>query len=377
VQIKKIDVFPMEYPESNDNMSVRSIVVVRLEASDGTVGWGECISIFHEATASITALIRHGVGDVVLDKDPYDIEAIWEALRDKVWWYGNVGGIAALAISAIDMALWDLKGKLLKLNLSQMLGGKLRERLPACASSHPKAATIDDMALELAAHIQNGYQYVKVGFGKKGHANLGVGQARDDSFVKAVRSAIGEKAGFIIDVGAKCKWDIPRAVSTAKAMSEYQLAWIEDPFFPDNFNAYHHLRSAVPEMRVGFGERFFNLQDYGRLLDADVCDVILVDPGRVEGITGMWKIFRRAAERNVAVNAHTWAGALNTAASIHLSLCATNPILFELKPAPGIVQHELVTNPVEQREGWVYAPEGYGLGADVIEDTVRKYTIEI
>ncbi len=374
MHIKKVDVFPLEYPESNDNMAVRSVVLVRLEASDGTVGWGECISIFHEATAAITALLRHGLAEIVLDKDPYDIDALWEALREKVWWYGNVGGIAGFAISAIDMALWDLKGKLLKLSLSQMLGGKLRERLPACASSHPKAATIDDMAVELAGHIKAGYQYVKVGFGKKGHANLGVDETRDVHFVKTVRSAIGEAAGFIIDVGAKCHWDIPRAVSTSRAMSEYKLAWIEDPFPPDNFNAYHHLRSAVPQLRVAFGERFFNVQDYGRLLEADVCDVVLVDPGRAEGITGMRKIMQRAAEHKVAFNAHSWSTALNTAASIHLSLCAANPILFELKPAPSIVHHELVRNPVEQKEGWVYAPEGYGLGADIIEETVHKYT---
>lgn len=375
--IKKLEVFPLEYLESNDNMSTRSVVLVRLEASDGTVGWGECISLFHEATAAITALIRNGLGNVILDKDPYDIEALWEALREKVWWYGNTGGIAAFAISAIDMALWDLKGKLLKLNLSQLLGGQLRDRLPACASSHPKAATIDDMALELAGHIKAGYQYVKVGFGKKGHANLGVDEARDVHFVKTVRAAIGDQAGFIIDVGAKCRWDIPRAVSTSRAMVEHRLTWLEDPFHPDNFTAYRRLRSAVPEMRLAFGERFFNGFDYGRLVDADVTDVILVDPGRVEGVTGMRKILQRAAEHNIAVNAHSWSSALNTAASIHLSLCAFNPILFELKPTPSIVHHELVTNPVEQKDGWVYAPDGYGIGADVIEDTVHKYTITI
>jgi L-alanine-DL-glutamate epimerase-like enolase superfamily enzyme len=86
---------------------------------------------------------------------------------------------------------------------------------------------------------------------KKGHAKLGVDEVRDVKFVKAVREAIGPDAGFTIDVGAKCKWDIPRAVSTASAMSEYRLAWIEEPFYPDNFNAYNHLRAAVPEMRVG------------------------------------------------------------------------------------------------------------------------------
>jgi L-alanine-DL-glutamate epimerase-like enolase superfamily enzyme len=89
----------------------------------------------------------------------------------------------------------------------------------------------------------------------------------------------------------------------------------------------------------------------------------------------MRKILQRAAEHNVAVNAHSWSSALNTAASIHLSLYATNPILFELKLTPSIFHHELVTNTVEQQSGWVYAPEGYGIGANVIEETVQKYTM--
>lgn len=375
--IKKLDVFPLEHLEANDNFSTRYVVVVRIETEDGTVGWGECFSLFREATLSITALIEHGLKEIVLGKDIYDIEAHWEAMREKVWWYGNIGGIAAFAISAVDMALWDAKGKVLKLDLSQMLGGKQVERLPACASSHPKAATIDGMADEIANHIRAGYKVAKVGFGKKGDANLGVDMARDIAFIRAVREAIGEKPGFIIDVGAKLKWDIPRAVRTAQACSEYNLMWIEDPFHPDNMNAYRHLRAAVPEQRIATGERFYNEYDYQRLLEGDICDVILVDAGRAEGVTGMHKIIQMAARYNIAVDAHSFSSAINTAASIHLTLCARKTTIFELKPIPSAMHHELVRNPVEHKDGWIYAPEGYGLGADVIEDAVHHFTMKV
>jgi L-alanine-DL-glutamate epimerase-like enolase superfamily enzyme len=232
------------------------------------------------------------------------------------------------------------------------------------------------MAEELAGHIQAGYQFVKVGFGKKGHANLGVDEVRDLAFVKTVRAAIGEEAGFIVDVGAKCRWDLPRAIRSAAAMSEYRLTWLEDPFHPDNLSAYQRLRAAVPQMKIAFGERFFNQYDYQRLLEAQSCDVILVDPGRAEGITGMWKIIQLAALHNVALDAHSWSSAINTAASLHLSLCAPLPTLFELKPTPSSIQHELVSNPVEQEAGWVYAPQGYGLGADVREETVQRLVVK-
>jgi len=376
MQIKKVDVFPLAYEEPNDDNAMRYVVLVRLETSDGTVGWGECISQFLEATLATATFIENGLVDVVMNQDPLNVETLWEAMRQKVWWYGDVGGIAAFGISAVDMALWDLKGKILGVPLYQLLGGKQQERLPVCASTHPRAHTIDEMAAELAGHIERGYQLVKVGFGKKGLANLGVEEARDLAFVRAVREAIGPIAGFIVDIGAKIRWTVPYAVRMARAFAECHLTWLEDPFPPTNYKGYAALRQAVPEMLLATGERLWNLDDYHRLLEANVCDIILIDPGRTEGITGMHKITQLAAKYNVAMDAHTWSSAINTAASIHLSLCATRPTIFELKPTPNPMQHELVTNPIVHKDGWIYAPEGPGLGVDVIEDVVRKYTMK-
>ena len=98
-------------------------------------------------------------------------------------------------------------------------------------------------------------------------------------------------------------------------------------------------------MRIAFGERFYTVEDYKRLLDANVTDVILIDPGRAEGVTGMWKIIQLAARYNVSVDAHSFSSAINTAASIHLSLCAPLPTMFELKPVENAMHHELVRNP--------------------------------
>lgn len=377
MKIKKLSVFPLEYPEAVDNNSIRYVVMVRAEAADGTVGWGEAFTLFREATAATTAIIREGLAELIVGESPYEIERHWTAMRERVWWYGHSGGIAAFAISAIDMALWDLKGKLLGLTLSQMLGGPLSERLPACASSHPKAAKIDGMAEELAGHIQAGFRLIKVGFGKKGEANLGRDMHRDIEFVRATRAAIGPEAGFCVDVGPKVRWDLPRAVRTAAAMAEYELTWMEDPFHPDNYEAYRGLRAAVPAMRIATGERFYTVEDYRRLIEADVTDVVLVDPGRAEGVTGMWKVIQEAARRNIAIDAHSFSSAVNTAASIHLSLCAPLPTMFELKPVENAMHHELVRNPVWHHDGYVYPPEGPGLGADVMPEAVERFAVEL
>lgn len=376
MSIKKVSVFPLGYQEPNDDDAWRYVVLVRLETGDGVVGWGECITQFREATFATAALIEHGLAEVVVGQDPLNVETLWEALRQRVWWYGDTGGIAAFAISAIDMALWDLKGKLLNVPLYVLLGGKQQERLPVCASTHPKASDIDAMAAELAAHIANGYQLVKVGFGKKGHANLGVDARRDIAFVRAVRAAIGPDAGFIVDIGAKMHWTLPYAVQMAQAFSESKLTWLEDVFHPDNLDDFVHLRRAVPELMIGFGERFWNLNDYHRLLQAGVCDVILIDPGRTEGITGMQRIIQLAARYHVKVDAHSWSSAINAAASLHLMMCATNASIFEWKTLPNPMMNELVRQPLGHKDGWIHAPEGAGLGVEVNEATVEKYHLK-
>ena len=99
--IRSVDIFPVGYLEPNDNNSQRHVVIVRLETSDGTVGWGETVTIFREATFSVAALLKYGLADIVKGKDPFDSETIWDALREQVWWYGDVGGISAFAISAL------------------------------------------------------------------------------------------------------------------------------------------------------------------------------------------------------------------------------------------------------------------------------------
>ena len=115
---------------------------------------------------------------------------------------------------------------------------------------------------------------------------------------------------------------------------------------------------------------------YRRLIRSGVADIIMVDPGRAEGVTGFQKVIQLTAQSAQSFNAHTWSSAINTAASIHLTASAPNYIVFELKPLPSPMQHELVTNPIEQKDGWVAVPEGPGLGVEVDERVVRKYLFD-
>jgi L-alanine-DL-glutamate epimerase-like enolase superfamily enzyme len=375
MQITKISAYPLRYPEPNDRNNFRHITLVKIETDNGLVGWGECISQWPEAALAVKVLIEHGLGPVLLGRDPIDNQALFLLLKDHCWWYGDTG-LANFAISALDIALWDLKGKALGLPIHKLLGGKIHDRLRACASTHPSQARLEDLARELQAHVAAGYTAVKVGFGKTGEANLGVDPKRDVEYVRIVRETIGDEADFIVDLGKKTRWDRASGIRLSREFEKYRVRWIEDPFAPTNVEAYQHLRRSI-QTQVATGEREWTPAGYQRLIELGVADIYLADPGRVQGITGVKQVIEMTSAAHLFFNAHTWSSAINTAAAVHLTATATNYIVFELKPAPSPMQYELVTEPIEQRGGWVTVPDKPGLGVEIVEAAVHKYMFDI
>jgi L-alanine-DL-glutamate epimerase-like enolase superfamily enzyme len=127
MRIESVEAIPVSYPEPNDFDALRHLCLVKLTADDGTVGWGESITQFPEASFAAQAIVD-GMAPNVVGRDPVDNVAIWRALKEQAWWYGYGGGIASYAIAAIDIALWDLKGKALGCSVLDLLGGAVHER---------------------------------------------------------------------------------------------------------------------------------------------------------------------------------------------------------------------------------------------------------
>ena len=284
MQIKKISAYPLRYPEPNDRNNFRHVTLAKIETDNGLAGWGECISQWPEAALAVKILIEQGLGPVLLGRDPTDNHALFQLLKDQCWWYGDTG-MANFAISALDIALWDLKGQALGVPIHKLLGGKIHDRLRACASTHPSKAKLEDLARELQAHVANGYTAVKVGFGKTGEANLGVDPKRDVDYVRIVRETIGDEADFIVDLGKKTRWDRASGIRMSREFEKYHVRWIEDPFAPSNLEAYQQLRHAI-QTQVATGEREWTPAGYKRLIDLGVADIYLADPGRVEASPG-------------------------------------------------------------------------------------------
>src|SRR6266849_1646230 len=372
MRIRKVTPISVSYPEPNDNNNTRYLTLCRIEASDGTVGWGESITQWPESSRATEQLVA-GLAPLLIDSDPLDNINHWRRLKSHMWWYGYQGGIASFALSAIDIALWDLKGKLLGLPLVKLLGGAYRERLPVIASTHAFLPGIEQEAERHGRYVrEEGYRGVKIGFGKRGAARLGYEAERDIAFMRLLREAVGPEADIMIDRGQSLQWDVAHAIALVNAFEEYNLRWIEEPLEPTDIEGFHKLRQHVKTL-IATGEREWNLEGYQRLIETGIVDVVGCDPGRAEGITGFYKLIQLVEQADVWYNAHAWSSAIVTAASLSLSALSDRCLLFEMKPLENPMQHELVTTPFTQKNGWIDVPLSPGLGVEVREEIVEKY----
>ncbi|MBI3667848.1 MAG: mandelate racemase/muconate lactonizing enzyme family protein [Acidobacteria bacterium] len=370
--IRSVTAYPLEYPEPHDHNHLRYITLVKVEAEDGTAGWGECISQFPESALAVKTIVERGYAPLLKGEDPIDVERLWHKMLGRIWWYGPQG-IAAFGVSAVDMALWDLKGKLLGLPLCRLLGARLHPCVQAMASIHLDMENLDWTIHEFQWFRETGYRVVKGGWGKRPEAVFGLDRGRDLKLARLIREAIGEEIDFVLDVlGARVRWSLPHAIRMIRELEPYRLRWIEEPMLPQDYDGHARLRRAVAT-KIGTGEQEWNVEGYRRLLEAGGVDVVQMDPGRCLGITGCRHVIKLVEARHLHFSMHTWSSALNTAASVHLLASSTHGECMDFKPHPSPMQHELVSNPWEQKDGYLSVRDLPGLGVDLREEAVRKY----
>jgi L-alanine-DL-glutamate epimerase-like enolase superfamily enzyme len=369
-----VDAIPVSYPEPNDFNAIRHLCLVRLIDSDGRVGWGEAVTMFPEASLATKAVVE-GMAELVVGRDPVELERILAALRDRGWWYGHGGGIASFAIAALDIALWDLRGQILERSVLDLLGGPVHSRLPAIASCHAHQSDIGAMVAEAQSWLEPGLHGVKVGFGKRGDAHLGFEHDRDVEYVRRMREGLGPSALLIVDCGWVIRWDVMTAIRRVQAFEEHGLHWIEEPLGAWDPEGYANLRSKTSTL-IAYGEREWTVAGYDRLLATGTVDVVGVDPGRAEGITGFHRVAQHVDDVRRQVNAHAWSSAIVTAASLAVSFASPAAKVIEVKPLRNPMQHELVTSPIEHRGGWFEPRSGYGLGIEVRDEVVDFYRSE-
>jgi L-alanine-DL-glutamate epimerase-like enolase superfamily enzyme len=372
-RIASVTPISVAYPEPNDAGSTRHLTFCRVAAEDGTVGWGEAITMTSGASRATEKLVEE-LADLLVGRDPLANVELWRSLKAHMWWYGYRGGLASFALSCIDVALWDLKGKLLGVPLVDLIGGAVVDRLPAVASTHAFDASIENEAERHGRYVRQGYVGVKVGFGKHGDARLGYELDRDVTFVRLLREAIGPAARLMVDRSQALPWTVADVLARVSAFEQHDLTWIEEPFEPTDVHGFRILRGQARTLVAG-GEREWDARGFEELVSARAVDVVGCDVGRAEGVTGALKVIELGERSDLWFNSHAWSSAVNTAASLALSASTRRCLLQELKPDESPMQHELVDEPFVQRGGWIDVPRRPGHGAEPDGRVLERYRL--
>ncbi len=217
MRIVGLESFILRWPEPNDFNNERMTLLLRVDTDAGISGWGEAIAMWPEACRATQAIVADGFAPLLTGRDPRETEACWRAMKAHSWWYGE-GGIAAFAISAIDMALWDIAAKDAGQPLYALLGGGAHSALPACASLHVNHPTIEDSVAAIKGYIDGGFRSAKLGLGKRGASKAGRDPDYDVALVAALREALGPEPQIMVDGGNGVTWDLETAIATTRRM---------------------------------------------------------------------------------------------------------------------------------------------------------------
>ncbi len=334
----------------------RDAVLVKVETDEGVVGWGE--AHHGRCPGAIARLIDTTIAELVTGMDAFDTVGVWSRVYRMQLASHGMGAAAALALSGVDLALWDIRGKACGWPLYRLLGGASR---PVKAYAGGIALGWQDpasLADEARRYVEQGYRALKL--------RVGDTPARDVARVRAVRQAVGDDIDILVDGNTGCSPDDVRRVMPA--YGELGVGWFEEPFTPHDHRAYADAarQGSVP---LAAGENHYTRFEFTRLLEDGTVAFVQPDLSKTGGVTETMRIAALASARKITVNPHTSATGINMAASIHLLASVDNPGYFE----GDVARHNPFRDEVGgvpyalDAEGCVRPLDGPGLGIEVDE----------
>ncbi len=350
--------------------SGQDALIVKVSTNAGITGYGEVDSNPLGVKGCIEGPFSHtttsGLAHLLVGEDPFRTEFLWHKMyRANI--YGGRRGIAVHAMSGIDLALWDIKGKALGLPVWKLLGGGFHTKLRAYASSlfGDTPAETGNRACRFA---DQGFTAVKFGWDP-----MGKNRETDIALVREARAGLGPDLDLMIDAGLV--YDAKTAIQRARSFEEYDPFWFEEPLLPDDYRGYAKLSAASP-LRIAAGEEESERKSFTQLMDVGQIDVIQVDLTRCGGFTEAIKIAALAADRGVPVVNHGFTTYLNVAAALHFLASIPNTLgLLEFVVEEGTNLRQSITEVIRARDGMVAVPDAPGLGLELVESGISKFRV--
>jgi D-galactarolactone cycloisomerase len=345
----------------------RGACLVEIVGEDGNSGWGEAFG-----PARLTAPIIDYYKPLLIGEDALASERHWQTLYNRLRDHGQKG-LAIEALSAVDIALWDLKGRHLGLPVHRLLGGPLRDKVEAYATGFYRKRHGDPFAYlvdEAHRRVAEGFTGIKLklGFGLEGDAKL----------CETVRRAIGPKTRIMVD--ANHAYDALGAIRLGKLIEPFDIAWFEEPVPPEDLAGYREVKAAL-DIPIAGGEAEFTRWGFRPLITERLVDILQPDIAAAGGISEAKKIADMANAFGVRVNPHVWGTGVALAASLQLiaALPHNPPGLYPIEPLLEFDQSEhpirmaVITEPIVQKDGLVAIPDGPGLGIEIDRSALAKF----
>ena len=380
--------WPLPRPvyDANYVMATKPALLVEVETSAGLVGLGEAAH-FGGPLVSTRTVIEQELRPHIVGEDPRDIERLWETMHQRAYKHAR-GGLLVAAISGIDIALWDLRGKLAGMPVWRLLGG-YRRRVPAYATGgfYAEGKGRAELAAEMRAYVAHGFRAVKMKVGRnsdvegsplRAMAHRGVCEvslAEDLARVRAVREAIGPDVRLMID--ANGAWDVPTAVRAGRALEPLDVYWFEEPVCPDDVAG-----SAVVADKVAIPIAGYETCSYGRYafrdyIAARAIHFVQPDVAWAGGLSETLKIAHLAQASNLPVAPHIHGSAVAVAAAVHLLGALPNGSMAEMVFPAHPLMAELAREPlVVGADGHIELSERPGLGIELDPRIVAKYRVD-
>lgn len=362
--------------------------IVELVTDEGLTGVGESAVGFGIGCYAAAEMIRDLADTFVLGKDPGNINEIWNDFYFHTFWAKGGGAIFYAAVSALEQALWDIKGKKLGVPVYELYGGKQRSELRVYANDWGDKGFVhpEDMAQRAVEVVADGYDCLKMYPLSKYDPVRNLTRhiknrevTLDDvklthKVVGLVREAIGPNVDLMVDVTAEGSLGVMTRIG--RALEEFGLMWYEEPVDAGDVEAYRQLHDSV-HIPIAAGERFYTRYGFRRLIESRGVDIVQPDPGTCGGLREVWAIAAMAEAHSIQIAPHNCGGPVLTAAAVQMAACLSNHVILEVFPYRPDIHYDIVEEPFERqiRQGRLAVPDKPGLGVTLNHDTVDRFRI--